>query len=628
MKWPTVIINDLCLPTESYDPRQTPDVPFRYVDISSIDRERKVITQAPVIVGAEAPSRARKRIKAGDILVSTVRPNLNAVAIVPDELDGQIASTGFCVLRAHNEVVDNKYLFYYTVTNDFIGTLCSQVRGAHYPAVSDNDVKQVKIPLPPLSEQRRIVEMLDQADAIRKKRAEADTKANCIIPALFFKMFGDPLTNPKKWEVLHIGHPDVAIVNPRVATDSLRDDALVSFVPMADVDEVWGRIVGKQKRPLHEVRKGFTPFQNGDVIFAKITPCMQNGKSAIATELMNGIGFGSTEFHVLRNSKKTTPEWLYALVRLSVFRNQAMASFSGSVGQQRVPSDFITSYKVPIPPIELQNKFSKAINDLNIFINETEIIQSKIETLYNNFLHRAFSGVLTTKWREARMKELLAEMEEQAKVLESRKEDGCVDINGKRHAGHDMFGKAALSAYIVHKCHNPRYPLGRVKLAKLFYLVQRKAELELTQSFTKRAAGPLDDAIFKFLNLAKKKQWVSLGKKQGDLQPVSPGPDIQVAVDSTSKILGEAQATVDAIIEKMKTWGWETLERWATVLNATEELIAAGSEASLQNIKDVLQQHPIWKDKLKREEFSDINLASTLKGLRSFGFIQNNSKDR
>ncbi|MCX6922839.1 MAG: restriction endonuclease subunit S, partial [Verrucomicrobia bacterium] len=94
MKWPSTTIGQLCLPTEQRDPTASPDKPFRYIDISAIDKDAKRITSAPELQGTEAPSRARKVLRAGDVLVSTVRPNLNAVAIVPEELDGEIASTG------------------------------------------------------------------------------------------------------------------------------------------------------------------------------------------------------------------------------------------------------------------------------------------------------------------------------------------------------------------------------------------------------------------------------------------------------------------------------------------------------------------------------------------------------
>ena len=142
------------------------------------------------------------------------------------------------------------------------------------------------MPFPAKSEQSRIVELLDEADRLRHLRREADTKAARILPALFLKMFGDPATNPKGLPFKLLGDPAVCDINPRTRVE-LPDSDLVSFVPMADVDEHLGRITGCQSRPYGEVKKGFTPFQNRDVLFAKITPCMQNGKAAIAAGLRN-----------------------------------------------------------------------------------------------------------------------------------------------------------------------------------------------------------------------------------------------------------------------------------------------------------------------------------------------------
>ena len=131
MGWSAVAIGDICEPTEQRDPRNDPSGKFRYVDFAGIDRLHKTITEYQTLLGADAPSRARKVIRTNDILVSTVRPNLNAVAMVPAHLDGQIASTGFCVLRPHLTAVEPRYLFYWTVTPSFVATLTALVRSAN-----------------------------------------------------------------------------------------------------------------------------------------------------------------------------------------------------------------------------------------------------------------------------------------------------------------------------------------------------------------------------------------------------------------------------------------------------------------------------------------------------------------
>lgn len=309
-----------------------------------------------------------------------------------------------------SKAFDPKYMFYYWLSSPV------QSRGysRHFKYL-----REKKLPLIPIGEQQRIVEILDQADDLRKKRVAADTKTACILPALFYRIFGDPATNPKGWPIKRLGDPNLATVNPRFSGKGIPADREFSFVPMADVDEVWGRIIGNQVRPYSAVMRGFTPFQNNDVLFAKITPCMQNGKAAIARNLVGGHGFGSTEFHILRSGPEATPEWLYTLVRMAWFRRQAEASFTGTAGQQRVPADFLVRYEVPCPPLDLQHTFAKAFNRIVEWVDRTDQSRRKTNDIFTVILHRAFTSDLTRKWREAHMKELLAEMEAQAKQLNS-----------------------------------------------------------------------------------------------------------------------------------------------------------------------------------------------------------------
>jgi len=125
---------------------------------------------------------------------------------------------------------------------------------------------------------------------------------------------------------------------------------------MSAVDEVAGTITGMQTRPFREIRRGYTYFAEGDVLFAKITPCMQNGKSAIARNLADGLGFGSTEFHVLRPGPDVTAEWVHRWVRRLEFRRAAERHFRGAVGQQRVQDEFVASAPIPVPPLPEQRR--------------------------------------------------------------------------------------------------------------------------------------------------------------------------------------------------------------------------------------------------------------------------------
>jgi type I restriction enzyme S subunit len=142
---------------------------------------------------------------------------------------------------------------------------------------------------------------------------------------------------------------------PRKEIASLPDDLDVSFVPMAAVSAD-GRLVEVQTRKVGEVKKGFPHFRERDVLVAKITPCFENGKRWLAGSLVNGIGFGSTEFHVLRASGKVLPEWIYYFVSLPEFRRDGQLRMTGTAGQKRVPSSFLEEYRIPVPPLAVQEK--------------------------------------------------------------------------------------------------------------------------------------------------------------------------------------------------------------------------------------------------------------------------------
>ena len=150
---------------------------------------------------------------------------------------------------------------------------------------------------------------------------------------------------------------EICTVNPRKKEPKcLVEGAVVSFVPMAAVDERFGAIAVLEERLLSDVSRGFTAFENGDVLFAKITPCMENGKIALARNLTNAVGRGSTEFFVLRPGDRVLGEYVCHFVRQPRFREETKKSFTGTAGQQRVPKAFMENVLVALPPFSAQRK--------------------------------------------------------------------------------------------------------------------------------------------------------------------------------------------------------------------------------------------------------------------------------
>ena len=212
---------------------------------------------------------------------------------------------------------------------------------------------------------------------------------------------------PTNWVLTQI--QEVCEVNPRVDKKLISDDLKVSFVPMPAVKAESGVIDVSEEKLFSEVKKGFTPFQEGDVLFAKITPCMENGKMAIVPKVANGYGFGSTEFHVLRTKQGLDAKYLYYFVSSRTFRGEAQHNMSGAVGQKRVPTNYLKEHLIPLAPYEQQKRIVAKIEELFSHIDAGIEALNKAKQLLKQYrqsvLKAAVTGELTKEWREQRMKD-------------------------------------------------------------------------------------------------------------------------------------------------------------------------------------------------------------------------------
>ena len=171
-----------------------------YVDISSVDNTEKRIVSMQCISAKEAPSRAKHLLEVGDILVSTVRPNLNAVAMVEQQTDNLlVGSTGYCVLRC-NDSIDRRYVFHFCQSSYFVDDMTSQATGASYPAVSSGIVKSSTLPERSIEQQKEIADRLDKVSKLIALRKEQLAKLDQLLKSRFIELFGDPISNPMGWK--------------------------------------------------------------------------------------------------------------------------------------------------------------------------------------------------------------------------------------------------------------------------------------------------------------------------------------------------------------------------------------------------------------------------------------------
>jgi type I restriction enzyme S subunit len=207
---------------------------------------------------------------------------------------------------------------------------------------------------------------------------------------------------PVGWDRAPIS--EVAEINPKFDKSGLDDALEVSFVPMPAVEAETGVIDVGATRPFGEVKKGYTGFLEGDVLFAKITPCMENGKMAVVPSLKNNVGFGSTEFHVLRPYPGVSPEYLYYFVSAKLFRYDAEHNMTGAVGQKRVPVTYLSGQQIPLAPSKEQHrivaKIEALFSELDKGIEALKTARKQLKVYRQAVLKHAFEGKLTAQWRE------------------------------------------------------------------------------------------------------------------------------------------------------------------------------------------------------------------------------------
>jgi type I restriction enzyme S subunit len=386
MSWEMVRLGDLAESVENWNPLQTITVDtFNYIDIGSVNYEIKEITGAKLTECKTAPSRAKQLVKTNDILVSTVRPNLNAVAKVSPQFNKSTASTGFCVIRCNSKILDNSFLFNWVKSSYFINEMISKATGASYPAVSDKIIFNSLIPLPPISEQKRIAAILDKADEIRRKREQAITKLEQLAQSIFVEMFGDnqKYTNRSLQSICEV------ITDGTHYTPTYADEGFIFLsaknVTSGTVDWEKVKYVGMD---LHnELQKRISP-KIGDVLMAK------NGTTGVAAIVDRDVVFDIyVSLALLRPSKLILSRYLHAALNSPLAKRQFNAALKG-IGVPNLHLVDIRKTLIPLPPIALQEEFAKRINQIEkLKADNTEALANH-NALFASLQQQAFSGNL------------------------------------------------------------------------------------------------------------------------------------------------------------------------------------------------------------------------------------------
>ena len=275
-------------------------------------------------------------------------------------------------------------------------------------------LKEIRLPLIPLSEQKRIVEILDQADALRKNRADADTKAARIVPALFYKMFGDPATNPNKWQLKPLSDHG-AEVRYGLGQPPRNLEKGVPLIRATNIS--CGRISRDSMLYVdpNDVPAGRNAFLRADEVIV-VRSGAYTGDVAQVTEEWKGAVAGYDL--VITPGDSLTGEFLETFLLTPHIQNGYFHNLKSRAGQPHLNASQLSATPVPVIPRDKQDQFSGHVKSIRFLRNRWEDSNRRMNILFEVLLHRAFSGDLTGKWRGAHMKELLVEMEAQTKYLD------------------------------------------------------------------------------------------------------------------------------------------------------------------------------------------------------------------
>jgi type I restriction enzyme S subunit len=405
--WCMAKIQELTTRTKQCDPSRQPGVYFRYVDVSSVSNTLFKIISATEILRSDSPSRARKEIKTNDILFATVRPTLKRIAIVPIELDGQIASTGYCVLRPQTDKVDPKFLYYSLLTRSFIKAMEAVERGASYPAIRDSDVFSALIPLPPLPEQRRITHILSTVQTAIEQQERLIALTRELKSAVMHKLFSEGLRGekqkqteigliPESWTYTTLGDlaskPDGLIQTGPFGSQLHKDEYTTEGIPVVNPTNLLGnrinpenisRISSETAKPLkrHILKKG-------DILFGRRG---EIGRHGLVTEKEDGWFCGTGSFMVRVRKPIIDNRFLNLYFSTSTIVNWLNSNAAGAI-MPNLSTAVLKRMPVFYSSIEEQKEIADCIETIE---EKLQLITEKkdlLEELFRTLLHQLMTG--------------------------------------------------------------------------------------------------------------------------------------------------------------------------------------------------------------------------------------------
>ncbi len=596
--WISKTLGEVTVPSGTVDPRKKPSELFLYVDVSNVSKKTYRIVDSSEMLGKEAPSRARRQMKSGDVLFATIRPTLQRIAQVPDSLDGQVCSTGYFVFRPRSEL-DSRFLYYYLFTSGFTEAMESLQSGASYPAVNDKQVKQQRICFPPLPEQKRIVAILDEAfEGI--DRAAANTQKNLANARELFESYLNSIFRQggEDWMKTTLGmvcsfeggsQPPKAEFSKERKKGYLRliqirdykSDNHIVYIPREKARRFCSKsdvMIGRYGPPLFQILRGIEGSYN--VALMKAVPDeSQISKSFVYYFLKNG--------DILR---------------------YIIASSNRAAGQIGLNKATLEPYPISFPCLKEQTRIVLVLDGLLKDIQSLEEVYKKklsaLAEMKQSVLQKAFTGELTQSTPQAVLNAI---------------ETIPADTKSPAFAANII-----AIGFDTHASNLREKTWGRVKAQKTLQLTESAGSIDMGREPIKDAAGPNDSAhMRKAENWAKAEQFFEFIKRGKGYQFKKLARYGEM-IDEAQTMLAPYRDALDRVTDLVLPMDSKETEIFATIHAAWNNLILDDVEVSDEAVIHEAREN--WHT--AKMDIPVSKFREAIRQIRKEGFIPDGSAKR
>ncbi|MNW39909.1 hypothetical protein D3C74_170110 [compost metagenome] len=320
-----------------------------------------------------------EHIKAGSILIVLFGPDIGRVYqyAINDTVPDNIGKVN--ILRP--DIIDENYLYLLLNSNRYVISWDRNKMVHRTKTIEYRFLYRESISLPRLPIQKEIVQVYRKADSLLDMRRKSDALLQQTFNAMFISFFGDPVQNPKGFKIASLS--DTVTINPSKKGILAPEDLSAPYVKLENL-LAEGYILSEYRKVGEMRESSYSYFANGDVLFPTISPSLEKGKGCVITDLEHDIGFGSREIAVLRPiSGVSQAIWIHRLLSLPSSRRYAAQFMTGSTGRQRISISFLKSWKVPVPPFELQRKFADVVHSMNMVQQKQSLAKKQLVQLFD-----------------------------------------------------------------------------------------------------------------------------------------------------------------------------------------------------------------------------------------------------